>query len=358
MSRSQTNLPHTCQSLSNSSLRNMLKPELQTQINTAAAMLRNGGVVAIPTETVYGLAADASNTDAVKRIFSIKGRPEKHPLIVHIADESQLAYWAGEIPDSAKLLARRFWPGPLTLILPRSKKVSDIITGGQDTVGLRVPDHPVALALLRAMGPNGGLAAPSANRYGHISPTTAQHVRDELGDSVDLILDGGPCQVGLESTIVSCIGDTVSVLRPGGVPVSAIEEALQHKVEVVDSTTARIRVSGSVLAHYAPQTRLELVQQENLWNRACELEAQGLRVATLEWSAPDELHLSGKALPTPSRIERTAMPANPVSYGQMLYATLHRLDSGHFDRLLAEAPPLTIEWLAVADRLKRASHRN
>lgn len=332
----------------------MLKPEQQAQIESAAAILRNGGTVAIPTETVYGLAADAANTEAVKRIFSIKGRPEKHPLIVHIADESQLGYWAGEIPDSAKLLARRFWPGPLTLILSRSDKVSDSITGGQDTVGLRVPDHPVALALLRAMGPNTGLAAPSANRYGHLSPTTAQHVRDELGDSVDMILDGGPCQVGLESTIVSCVGDAVTVLRPGGVPVSAIEKALQRKVEVVDSTTARIRVSGSELAHYAPLTQLELVSQETLWQRASELEAQGLRVATMEWSAPNEKHLTGNK---PSRIERTTMPANPVSYGQMLYATLHRLDSGHFDRLLAEAPPLTIEWLAVADRLKRASHR-
>lgn len=331
----------------------MLKPEQLSQIETAIAILRKGGTVAMPTETVYGLAADATNAEAIKRIFTIKGRPEKHPLIVHIADESQLTYWADQIPDAAKLLAHRFWPGPLTLILPRSEKVSDIITGGQNTVGLRVPDHPVALALLRAMGPNGGLAAPSANRYGHISPTTAQHVRDELGDSVDMILDGGPCQVGLESTIVSCIGDTVTVLRPGGVPVSAIEEALHRKVEVVDSTTARIRVSGNELAHYAPQTQLELVQPKNLWDRVCELETQGLRVATIEWSAPDELHLPDKT----SRIERTAMPANPVSYGQMLYATLHRLDSGHFDRLLAEAPPLTIEWLAVADRLKRASHR-
>ena len=312
----------------------------------------------MPTETVYGLAADASQPAAVRRIFEIKGRPANHPLIVHIADESQLSHWAQDIPSSAKILARRFWPGPLTLILPRSQHVSDAITGGQDTVGLRVPDHPVALALLRAVGPNGGLAAPSANPYGRVSPTTAKHARDALGDKVDLILDGGPCQVGLESTIVSCIGDTVTVLRPGGIPVSAIEEALQCKVEVADSSTAKIRVSGSVLSHYAPLTQLELVPQESLWHRACELDAQGLRVATLEWSSPYQTHLSGKAPALPSRIERTAMPANPAGYGQLLYATLHRLDDGHFDRLLAEAPPLTIEWLAVADRLKRASHRN
>ena len=330
----------------------MLKPELHAQIESAVAILRNGGVVALPTETVYGLAADAANNEAVRKIFQIKGRPADHPLIVHIADEAQLKYWASSVPKAAQLLARRFWPGPLTLILPRSGHVSDLITGKQDTVGLRVPDHPLALAVLRALGEHGALAAPSANRYGRISPTTAQHVRDELGDSVDLILDGGPCQVGLESTIVSCIGDTVTVLRPGGIPVAAIEEVLQHKVTVADSSKANIRVSGSVLSHYAPLTPLELLPRAALWPRACALEAQGLRVATLEWSAFDEVH-SGH-----DRITRTAMPANPVSYGQLLYATLRQLDNGRFERLLAEAPPQTVEWLAVSDRLLRASHRD
>ena len=335
----------------------MLNPEQLSRIEAAAAILRKGGVVAIPTETVYGLAADASNAEAVKRIFAVKGRPADHPLIVHIADESQLGYWASVVPQAAKVLARQFWPGPLTLILLRNKNVLDVITGGQDTIGLRVPDHPVALALLRAMGADVGLAAPSANRYGRISPTTAQHVHDELGDSVDMILDGGPCQVGLESTIVSCIGDSVTVLRPGGIPVSAIEEVLQHKIEVVDSTDAKIRVSGSVLSHYAPNTPLELVTKETLWERACSLEEQGLRVAILEWSSPDEVHLSSTVHSDHADIVRTAMPANAVIYGQMLYATLRRLDNEHFDRLLAEAPPQTVEWLAVADRLKRASHR-
>ncbi len=335
----------------------MLTSAQLSQIEAAAAILRKGGVVAMPTETVYGLAADASNADAVKRIFSIKGRPADHPLIVHIADESQLGHWASVVPNSAKLLARHFWPGPLTLILLRNKTVLDVITGGQDSIGLRVPDHPVALALLKAMGPNVGLAAPSANRYGRISPTTAQHVRDELGDSVDMILDGGPCQVGLESTIVSCIGDTVTVLRPGGLAVSAIEQVLQHKVEVLDSTNAKIRVSGNVLSHYAPLTPLQLVAKDALWQRACELEKQGLRVATLEWSSPDEVRLSCAGLSDHVGIVRTAMPSNAVAYGQILYATLRRLDNEHYDRLLAETPPQTIEWLAVADRLKRASYR-
>jgi L-threonylcarbamoyladenylate synthase len=335
----------------------MLKPEQQSQIEAAAAILRKGGVVAMPTETVYGLAADASNPAAVRHIFEIKGRPADHPLIVHVADESQLGYWAREVPKSAKLLAKQFWPGPLTLILPRSLHVLDFITGGQDTVGLRVPDHPVALALLRAMGPNVALAAPSANRYGRISPTTAQHVRDELGDSVDMIIDGGPCQVGLESTIVSCVGDSVTVLRPGGIPLTALEKVLQQKVSVLDSTESSIRVSGNKLSHYAPVTPLEVLPHAGLWQRACELAAQGLRVATLEWSAPDEVHLTNSSQ-VHADIQRSSMPANPVIYGQMLYATLRQLDNEHFDRLLAEAPPQTAEWLAVADRLKRASHRD
>jgi L-threonylcarbamoyladenylate synthase len=327
----------------------MLKPEQQSQIEAAAALLHRGGVIALPTETVYGLAADASNPEAVKRIFAIKGRPADHPLIVHIADLSQLAYWASEVPHAALLLAQHFWPGPLTLILPRSKHVSNSITGGQDTVGLRVPNHPLTLGVLRAMGPHGAVAAPSANRYGRISPTTAAHVQEELGNSVDMILDGGPCQVGLESTIVSCMGDKVTVLRPGGVPVAAIEKLLQQHVEVVDSNTAKIRVSGSVLSHYAPRTPLELVTGENLWHRVDVLKAQGLRVATLEYTLFDEVH---------SDISRTKMPDTAEAYGQCLYATLRQLDNEHFDRLLAEAPPPTVEWLAVADRLKRASHRD
>lgn len=307
--------------------------------------------MAFPTETVYGLGADASNPAAVRRIFKIKGRPADHPLIVHLADKSQLSYWAREVPDAAKLLASHFWPGPLTLILPRSQHVSDVVTGGQDTVGLRVPNHPAALALLRAMGSTGGLAAPSANRYGRISPTTAEHVREELGNSVDMILDGGPCEVGLESTIVSCIGNSVTVLRPGGIPLAALEEILQQKITVLDSTGSSVRVSGSKLSHYAPVTPLEILPHENLWQRACELEAQGLRVATLEWSTPDTVHSEHAA------IVRTAMPANPVAYGQLLYATLRQLDSARFDRLLVEAPPGSAAWLAVADRLRRASYR-
>ena len=335
----------------------MLSPELHTQVELAAVILRKGGVVAVPTETVYGLAADASNPEAVKKIFSLKGRPADHPLIVHIADEAHLNHWAREIPTAAKLLARQFWPGPLTLILPRNPQVSDVITGGQDSVGLRVPDHPVALALLRAMGPTGALAAPSANRYGRISPTTAEHVREELGDSVDMILDGGPCQVGLESTIVSCLAGKVTVLRPGGIPLNALEEVLQQKIAVMDGTDAKIRVSGSMLSHYAPVTPLEVLPHDNFWQRACDLQTQGLRVATLEWSAPDAILSQNTVNSTLARIVRTTMPANPVAYGQLLYATLRQLDHAQFDRMIAEAPPQSVAWLAVTDRLRRASYQ-
>ena len=335
----------------------MLSPELHTQVELAAVILRKGGVVAVPTETVYGLAADASNPEAVKKIFSLKGRPADHPLIVHIADEAHLNHWAREIPTAAKLLARQFWPGPLTLILPRNPQVSDVITGGQDSVGLRVPDHPVALALLRAMGPTGALAAPSANRYGRISPTAAEHVREELGDSVDMILDGGPCQVGLESTIVSCLAGKVTVLRPGGIPLNALEEVLQQKIAVMDGTDAKIRVSGSMLSHYAPVTPLEVLPHDNFWQRACDLQTQGLRVATLEWSAPDAILSQNTVNSTLARIVRTTMPANPVAYGQLLYATLRQLDHAQFDRMIAEAPPQSVAWLAVTDRLRRASYQ-
>jgi len=335
----------------------MLKPELLAQIETAAAILRRGGVVAFPTETVYGLGADASNPAAVRRIFNIKGRPADHPLIVHLSDKSQLDLWAREVPDAARLLAEHFWPGPLTLILPRSQHVSDAVTGGQDTIGLRVPSHPVALALLHAMGPAAALAAPSANRYGRISPTTAQHVRDELGDSVDMILDGGACDVGLESTIVSFAGNTVTVLRPGGIPLADLEKVLQQKVAVADSTGSSVRVSGSKLSHYAPVTPLEILTSAALWQRACALEAQGLRVATLEWSVPDAALSQNKVHSEHQHIVRSTMPADPAAYGQMLYATLRQLDAARFDRLLAEAPPSTAAWLAVADRLKRASYR-
>uniref|UniRef100_UPI002FDD1BFD L-threonylcarbamoyladenylate synthase n=1 Tax=Pelomicrobium sp. TaxID=2815319 RepID=UPI002FDD1BFD len=202
---------------------------LEREIAKAVDILRAGGLVAFPTETVYGLGADARNPEAVGKIFAAKGRPQHHPVIVHLAEAAQLEAWAVDIPDGARRLAERFWPGPLTLILRRGPGVPDAVTGGQDTVGLRVPAHPVAQALLQAFG--GGIAAPSANRFGRLSPTTAQHVEAELDGAVDLILDGGACPVGIESTIVDCAGERPTLLRPGHIGREVLEEALGVRVE-------------------------------------------------------------------------------------------------------------------------------
>ena len=201
-----------------------------SDIDQAVAILRAGGLVAFPTETVYGLGADASNDAAVGRVFSVKGRPTDHPLIVHLADAEQLDGWAAIVTPTARLLADAFWPGPLTILVERSASVSLAVTGGRSTVGLRVPDHPVARELLRAFG--GGIAAPSANRFGRVSPTTAAHVAADLGEDVDVVLDGGPCRVGVESTIVDLTGEVPVVLRSGGISIDRLEELLGHVVDV------------------------------------------------------------------------------------------------------------------------------
>ncbi|MDN5751802.1 MAG: threonylcarbamoyl-AMP synthase [Nitrosospira sp.] len=330
----------------------MTLPDAHSQIGSAVAVLRAGGTVAFPTETVYGIGADVSNSSAVQRIFEIKKRPADHPLIVHFADASRLHHWACEVPEQASRLAERFWPGPLTLILPRSRHVPKNVTGGQDTVGLRVPDHPVALALLTALGTEGALAAPSANRFGHVSPTTAAHVYDELGASVDMILDGGPCKIGLESTIVGFNGQTAIVLRPGGIPLAALAEVLSGKVVLPEREDRTVRVPGALASHYAPATPLELCSSVFLWPRALELATNGLRVVIMEWSSK-ELNDLNRA--ENEGIVRFAMPAEPAAYGSLLYATLRRFDHERFDRLLVEEPPDDSAWMAIADRLRRAS---
>lgn len=332
----------------------------QAEIQAAAALLRGGGTVAIPTETVYGLGADASNPQAVRQIFKIKGRPEFHPLIVHIENSSKLEKWARNIPDAAHLLAQAFWPGALTLILQRQPHVLNEITGGQDTVGLRAPDHPVATALLRAFG--GGIAAPSANRFGHVSPTTARHVRDELGAQAGMILDGGACRVGLESTIISLAQGAPVLLRPGGIAVEALEEVLKMKLAFVQfdaqsgtnkirPASHHIRTSGMMDSHYAPVTPLELHRTEALWQRVAQLGALQHKVAVLtvgEKMSPNNPRSSPQIF---------AMPAQAEHYAHDLYATLHHLDQLDFDCLLLEAPPTSPAWLAVNDRIQRAAHR-
>jgi L-threonylcarbamoyladenylate synthase len=316
------------------------------KIQAAAAQLRAGGTVAFPTETVYGLGADASNPLAVQKIFEIKGRPNNHPLIVHIAAASQLSVWAHNIPDAAWLLAETFWPGPLTLILQRSGQVPNEVTGGQDTVGLRVPDHPVAASLLRTFG--GGIAAPSANRFGQVSPTTAQHVQDKLGSRVDMILDGGPCRIGVESTIINITHEQAVLLRPGGLLVEAIENTLNQKVLLTKPVTSKIRASGMLDSHYAPATPIEIHPADKLRHRAHQLAKLGYKVAVLNLSGNSEYGDNSKITCFP-------MPPLANTYGRELYAVLHRLDHANFDYILSEALPDKQEWAAINDRIRRAA---
>lgn len=299
----------------------------------AAAILRHGGLVAFPTETVYGLGADATNEQAVRRLFGLKGRPATHPVIVHLSSAGLLGDWAVAVPHTAYALAERFWPGPLTLILRRREGVSDALTGGQETVGLRVPGHPLALELLWAFG--GGVAAPSANRFGHVSPTTAAHVRAEFGDAVP-VLDGGPCRVGLESTILDINGTVPRLLRPGAVSAADIEEVLGTSVMARGADAPR--ASGTLERHYAPETETLLVT-----------DAAGV-------SREVDAVLSRRARPGGARAAHwLVLPGDPAAYGQKLYAALRDLDALGCDHIYIETVHETPAWAAVRDRLGRAA---
>ena len=303
----------------------------------AAARLKAGNLVAFPTETVYGLGADASNSQAVARIYSVKGRPNDHPLIVHIASMERLGDWAREMPEYAIALARSFWPGPMTLILMRSKLAGDFITGGQDSVGLRVPDHAVALALLEAFEKAGGqgVAAPSANRFGRVSPTTAEAVRDELSDQLshlDQIIDGGRCEVGLESTIIDCTGPTPKVLRSGAITEEMIEMATgltiyRGPVENV------VRVSGSLVSHYAPRARVILSEIPK--------RGQGFIALT--------------SIKTPEGVVRLASPSSSREFAQVLYSALREADNQELEEVVVAPPDGVGIEIAIRDRVQRAS---
>jgi L-threonylcarbamoyladenylate synthase len=307
----------------------------------AVETLRRGGVIALPTETVYGLAANCEDELAVRRVFAIKGRPATHPLIIHVARAEELPSWARHVPEAAWRLAEAFWPGPLTLVLPRTSRATDAVTGGQDTVAIRVPHHPLALAVLDALG--GGVAAPSANRFGRVSPTTAEHVRADLGDEVDLLLDGGPCTVGVESTIVDLSGDTPAVLRPGGLAVEEVERVLGRKVPVRTSST--VRVSGSLASHYAPRAGVVLSEPGEVVSRVESLRAQGLNVGVL---GPPTLSL-------PPGIPRYEVPEDPAGAARVLYTRLREADLQGHDILVACLPRAEGLGIAVRDRLARAA---
>ena len=304
-------------------------------LSSAAQLLKSGGLVALPTETVYGLGADATNKDAVARIYNVKGRPADHPLIVHIHSMQSLGDWADEIQSYAISLARDFWPGPMTLVLKRSLLAEDFVTGGQPTVGLRVPDHVIALALLSAFAKIGGqgIAAPSANRFGHVSPTTAKAVQEEIGqylDQQDLILDGGPSSVGVESTIIDCTSDAPRILRPGAITIEMIEESTGLKVSRAETN---IRVSGSLENHYAPNATVDL-------NRT-PISGEGF--------------IALSDIQTPANVIRLAAPNSVEDFARVLYAALREGDAQELKSVVVTEPVGDGLALAIRDRLMRAS---
>jgi len=311
-------------------------------IARAAACLHAGELVAFPTETVYGLGADANNSAAVRRIFAAKGRPADHPLIVHLPDAAHLPRWAREFSAGARALAEAFWPGPLTLVLPRTDRASDFVTGGEDSVGLRVSSHPVALELLAVFGD--GVAAPSANRFGRISPTTAAHVAGDLGDAVSTILDGGACAVGIESTIVAFVAGKPVLLRPGGIAVADLARVLGRPLELPDG--AAPRAPGTLPAHYAPRTTAALVAPDALRAELAQFEARDEAAAVLARTIARPADFEGSWIDA---------PGSTAAYAHELYANLRTLDAANADVILIEAVPEDDDWLAVRDRLTRAT---
>jgi L-threonylcarbamoyladenylate synthase len=312
----------------------------QTEIEEAVEALRAGDLVVFPTETVYGLGANASDPAAVRKIFQVKGRPADHPVIVHLDNPRYLHRWVSNMPAAAEKLAARFWPGPLTLILPKAEKVNDVVTGGQDSIGIRVPSHPIAQQLLTAFG--GGIAAPSANRFGRLSPTKPEHVRDELGTAIQVILDGGESPIGLESTIVSCLGNEARLLRPGFITRSQLEQVV-GKLAVGGVVP---RVSGDRRLHYAPSTPLAIVASDDLERYAGEFVARQEKVAVLAMRPP---------LDTQRNMTWINAGKKPDAYAHNLYNHLRTLDSAGCVRILVQALPDDERWAAILDRLQRAS---
>ena len=321
-------------------------------IVAAAALLTAGKLVAFPTETVYGLGADAENPAAVARIYAAKGRPQDHPVIVHLAPEADLSYWASEIPAEARQLTDAFWPGPLTLILKRAGNIPDAVSGGQDTVGLRCPAHPLAISLLQAFkAGKGGIAAPSANKFGHVSPTTAQHVRDEFSADagadcgVAAVLDGGQSEVGIESTIIDLSRLATHgpvLLRPGHISAAAIAAVIGQDPAAPDA--AAPRASGTLESHYAPHTPVAMLDGADLRQTLALLHSGRRKIGLIHYSELPATHAS------------TRLPLTPDGFAHALYAALRSMDVSGADLILVEAPPLGPDWLGVNDRLRRAAH--
>jgi L-threonylcarbamoyladenylate synthase len=313
-------------------------------IKQAVDLLKAGQLVAFPTETVYGLGADAQNDSAIARLYQAKGRPQNHPVIVHLAGLEKVESWCLTIPKEAHLLAKKFWPGPLTLVLKRSTKAKDSITGSQDTVAIRIPNHPIALELLTAFGD--GLVAPSANKHGNVSPTHAEHVVKEFGADIPLVLDGGPCQIGIESTVLDLSGEQPQILRPGMISPTQIAECLGlSDASSVMAGKSRVRAPGDLPRHYAPGTPLIVVTSDEL-------------KALIESGTKTYVIMSFEHLPESSSILRQVIASRePAEFARDLYSTLRMLDAFGADFLLVEAVPDTLAWTGVRDRLKRAAHK-
>ncbi len=319
----------------------IIEPPTPDALHRAVEILRRGGLVGLPTETVYGLAADAENELAVRRIFAVKGRPSTHPLIVHVGTSEAVKEWVRHLPPEAEALAAAFWPGPLTLVLPRSTRASDAVTGGQGTVAVRVPAHPVALAVLRAFG--GGLAAPSANHFGGVSPTRAAHVLADLGGEVDLVLDGGPSSVGVESTIVDLSGPEPALLRPGGIPREALERVLEGPLAI--RAAGEVRAPGMLPSHYAPRAGLVLASSSEAGQVAAALRAAGRRVALC----------SPEGVAAPPGVVHLTAPQDVTELARGLYELLRSVDATGVDVAVVVLPEEAGLGLAVLDRLRRAA---
>lgn len=315
-------------------------------ISEAVEALKQGALVAFPTETVYGLGASAVDANALKRLYAAKGRPAEHPVIVHLADTDQLSDWVLHIPPAAMRLAQSLWPGPMTLILPRSVRAQDAVTGGQNSVGVRIPNHPVALELLKSFGD--GVAAPSANKFGQLSPTNATDVASEFRDELAIVLDGGPCDVGIESTIIDFSQEQPRILRPGMILPEQIELIAGIKLQAglwASSKTESTRVPGGLPSHYAPNTPLEIVSGEKLEESVRSRLESGKRVCVLSFRQPER-----------SAVWVAASNTANV-YARQLYSNLRKLDQQRADVILVEAVPTGSDWDGISDRLRRAASK-
>jgi L-threonylcarbamoyladenylate synthase len=323
-------------------MRTLLLHENSIQdINKASQLLSDGELVAIPTETVYGLAGDATNRSAINKIFEVKGRPKNHPLILHLPDINQLDEWALDIPKNASILAKHFWPGPMALLLKKHPNALNEITGGSDKICVRIPDHPLTLSLLRKF--KKGIVAPSANLFGRVSPTSAKHVLDDLDGKISAILDGGKCEVGLESTIIDLTETKPKILRPGGLSLLEVEKVLDQNIQFQPDSSEK--VSGNLISHYQPKASVHSIKTSEIENFTEDILKAKSVLLLLSDISKNNIHIH-------------RMPKDPYKYGQVLYSTLRLMDDKKFEKIFIELPSEISDWYAIHDRIKKASFKN